>query len=565
MRRLCWLIMGWVVGAVVPAAAQTTRVTVVDSASREPIPGALISVRSSDGKLVVRALANPAGRAVVTLPSLGAYRVRADAIGYTGAEQALDLAAGSAALDFAIARAPLTLADLTVMSSRPVVCALAAEQGTTMARLWDEARKALLASDLSSRDSTLFWNIRTYQRLYNLRNQVVYERHHDRRGAAARPFVAVDQALLHADGYVQRIGSSIIYYAPDAELLLSEGFLDDHCFHVVTHNPWNSHLIGLGFEPTEERSKPEVKGVLWVDRASAELKSLDFSYVKAELPRELDSLGGQIEFTKLPSGTWFIDRWWIRSPRTSSVDMPSAIEWVVPEKWRAYVVGTLQSGGEASPARTSERESRPVVEGTVFDSTTMTPLEGAVVSLAEGGIADTTDSQGRYHLEAAGEGEYLLHFQARRFDLLGLPVLARAVRLRSGKPSTVDVAIPSDLSLIQTLCPADSGHVAERAYLVGQAVDSATNAPIDGQLLLLYPGAVALPAGLRRTFTSRGLRVEVDLSRGGQFMVCGLPADREVKVEVRHGTAITPFETLVPGKGKLTVLPLVVPDHSGAR
>jgi hypothetical protein len=38
-----------------------------------------------------------------------------------------------------------------------------------------------------------------------------------------------------------------------------------------------------------------------------------------------------------------------------------------------------------------------------------------------------------------------------------------------------------------------------------------------------------------------------------------------VKVEVRHGAAITPFETLVPGKGKLTVLPLAVPDHSGAR
>ena len=52
---------------------------------------------------------------------------------------------------------------------------------------------------------------------------------------------------------------------------------------------------------------------MWVDRASAELRRLEFRYANVS-PEEQEKAGGDVEFKRVHDGTWLISRWNIRMP-----------------------------------------------------------------------------------------------------------------------------------------------------------------------------------------------------------------------------------------------------------
>lgn len=54
-----------------------------------------------------------------------------------------------------------------------------------------------------------------------------------------------------------------MFYAPDAEVLLSDAFLDSHCFSLREATVQGEARLGLTFEPVPGRTIPEVRGVLW--------------------------------------------------------------------------------------------------------------------------------------------------------------------------------------------------------------------------------------------------------------------------------------------------------------
>jgi hypothetical protein len=95
-------------------------------------------------------------------------------------------------------------------------------------------------------------------------------------------------------------------------VLVSEAFLDRHCFRVRRNV--RRGLIGLAFEPVFDRVVPDVRGVLWLDTAEVALRSLEFRYVG--LPRWAPEahVGGRVEFDRLPGGAWFMRSWWMRAP-----------------------------------------------------------------------------------------------------------------------------------------------------------------------------------------------------------------------------------------------------------
>ena len=64
-----------------------------------------------------------------------------------------------------------------------------------------------------------------------------------------RPFVTPLADVLHEEGYVvpdTLAPPAWIYYAPDAEVLLSDAFLENHCFQVL---PPEEERVGLAFRP----------------------------------------------------------------------------------------------------------------------------------------------------------------------------------------------------------------------------------------------------------------------------------------------------------------------------
>jgi hypothetical protein len=97
-------------------------------------------------------------------------------------------------------------------------------------------------------------------------------------------------------------------------VLLSDDFLDTHCFRMVRAEKDRPGAVGLGFEPVKGRRVPEIKGTLWVDRGSAELRMLDYEYVNVPSAVRTPGLGGRSEFARLATGDWIIKDWYIRLP-----------------------------------------------------------------------------------------------------------------------------------------------------------------------------------------------------------------------------------------------------------
>lgn len=75
-------------------------------------------------------------------------------------------------------------------------------------------------------------------------------------------YETVETGVLLAGGFVRpEPEGGWIYYGLEAHVLLSDPFLDTHCFRLKT-DPDHPGLLGLAFEPTH-RARPEVQGTLW--------------------------------------------------------------------------------------------------------------------------------------------------------------------------------------------------------------------------------------------------------------------------------------------------------------
>ena len=113
-------------------------------------------------------------------------------------------------------------------------------------------------------------------------------------------------------GFVRSVGGYVAYYAPDAEVLLSNEFLARHCFRLLRGD---EGLLGLGFDPLpEQRSRPDISGTMWLDPRSGELRSLSYRYQNLGLGVSTEHLGGEVAFARLSSGAWIVRSWAIRTP-----------------------------------------------------------------------------------------------------------------------------------------------------------------------------------------------------------------------------------------------------------
>jgi hypothetical protein len=95
---------------------------------------------------------------------------------------------------------------------------------------------------------------------------------------------------------------------------LSDIFQSSHCFAAVAGSDGQ---VGLSFEPAEAPLRVDIRGTLWLDASSSELRSIDFAY---EGLRERDELGigpdasGRIVYDRMEDGGWIVSEWTIRVP-----------------------------------------------------------------------------------------------------------------------------------------------------------------------------------------------------------------------------------------------------------
>lgn len=290
--------------------AQTIRGTLVQRGSDIPIPGAFVILEDSAGVSISTTLTSSAGTWLLNVPGAGTYRLRADRIGYTSTlSEMLLLAEGeSASYRLEADVQPVELAGLDVVGVGGP-CETMREESLAIHQVWEEARKALAA---------IVW---TGQQLYFRFDGVHFVRTLDPDGVPTsamdyeevryfgrHPFRSVPARDLVLGGFVQLISGSLQYYAPDADVILSEEFLRRHCFRLSR----DDGLIGLAFEPVRDARMADISGTMWLDERTAELRWLDFRYENLDVDSQ--RLGGRVDFTRLPSGAWIVRSWAIRAP-----------------------------------------------------------------------------------------------------------------------------------------------------------------------------------------------------------------------------------------------------------
>ena len=325
--------------------AQSVRGQLTDSVSRAPLPGAFLTLVDEKGVEKARTITNGSGEFLLTAPAPGVYRLRSKRIGFRPYVSApLNLTAGtSISFNAVVDPIPVALSQVVVQGDRQ--CDV--EAGASVAAVWEEVHEALAAVSWTSKDPGYWYAIVRFERETTPQGRT---RNPDSTwrddGYRRVPIKSVPPEQLERDGFVVVDSEGWTYHGPDADELISAEFLRTHCFETKSGRGDTEGLIGLAFTPARGRTLPEITGTLWIDRKTAMLDHLDFSYTR--LPEDLVAprAGGRIEFLRVPSGAWIVRDWVIRMPEAEMKQRPMAMG------TQLEVAGFKEVGGNTAEIKT---------------------------------------------------------------------------------------------------------------------------------------------------------------------------------------------------------------------
>ena len=560
--------------AALPARAQTVRGTLVDPAGR-PVEQVLVALLDAQGRPAGGALTSAAGEFRIRAPGAGRYSLRAERVGYaTVTTPAFALAEGETREERLVASGrPVGLAAVVVAPGRRR-CAVRPGAGMATATLWEEARKALAAAEFARRAGLFRYDVVRWERdLGPGGGVVVRDVRQTHAGVSDLPFVSIPPAQLSREGFIRHLpGDTLVYAAPDAAVLLSNEFLDDHCFRVATCA--DTTRVGLEFEPVAGRTVPDVRGVLWLDRATAELRRVEYRYVNGPPESRAPGVGGSVEFERLRGGPWIVRRWAIRMPMAEVVTRGVSVNLGGAGTRTLNVIGFREAGGEVMSARRVDEVSSAdavarggppaVVEGVVWDSVARAPLAGARVFLSGTGAEAVAGPDGRYRLEAPAPGGYAITFTHPALGPIAAAVAPRTVTATAGATARADLAVPAPARVAATLCPAEG----RRSF----------GGVVTGRVVGVAPDSVAVRATWSRfdvsaaTVGGTGGWSETRPDAAGFYVLCDVREDAPVEVAVHRSLpgerrrAAAPADTLA--RVEVTVsrgVPLRVDVGPGAR
>jgi hypothetical protein len=319
-------------------------------------------------------------------------------------------------------------------------------------------------------------------------------------------------------------------------------FLEDHCFRLARSR--DASRLGIAFEPTRvrrgDRGIARIRGTLWLDRASSELRSLEFRYVNASTAQE-EHAGGDMEFTRMKNGTWVISRWGIRMP---------ALEYRVRSQGFGGTDTTVSeirvAGGELALALQGRDTlwARPplTIAGTVVDSASGTPAAGTRVTVAGTQLTATADARGRFTLTGALPGQYTLEVRTPSLDSVGVsyPV---PLTLTDSASGVIEVRVPSASQVVAAFC--GTRRLNAPGIVIGSVAMRGDSVPPRGVKVIAEwreqrLRQVAVAGTPLTDDQTHWIETRAD-SRGG-FRLCGVPAGTALTLRAEHDSAalVTP-------------------------
>lgn len=552
-------------------AAQQVVGAVVEEGTGAPVPGAMVILFDSTETRVARTLTNAIGRFLLRAHHPGPHYITVERIGYSDwtTSQFEPTPDG----EFITIRMPvraIPIEGLEVSGGRR--CEVRPEEGLATARVWEEVRKALAAEEYTREASLYRYTLLVYQRQLDRNARKTIDGTATMLENEPAAFRSFPIEHLVDRGFVQMVDDSAIYYAPDAEALLSDAFLDTHCLELREGEEGEEGRIGLAFRPVDDRDVPEVAGVLWVDAATSELERLEFAYVKVIRSREVGKPGGEVAFTRLPDGAWIVSEWRIRMPsfertrigrpRRTHYEEKGGITWAITD----------------SRGRTILHAAAATISGVVTDSAgTGPPSEPVVVRLVGTGRQTVPLEDGSFVLTELSAGRHLLRVQRPLLSNWGMASPSEAVDAGLGRVAHIRMRTPSIADALAHSCgcaPRPQG----TAAFMGRITTAEGPAAAEMTVVLRWPRASAYsPASIAAplgpdgtpdrtwTFGHDGSFATATTTTDwrGMFLLCDIPAGSRLHVNVRGqggGDPVLTETRFVPPGVPAVVENLIVPQ-----
>ena len=555
--RATLLVLALLAPALSRAQSLTGAVFLPDST---PAAGAVIQVTNTANGVVARTLASTTGSYSLRLAGAGRYEMRVLRIGFEPTVlPPFDLQVGeSRMLRVVFHGARIVLPTVTVAENRS--CRVNPDTALGVVRAWNEARSALMATQLSAGALPLIAERVDYDRTTEVAGSIVRSQ---RVRSSRTPVTTVWQSLppdtLAAHGFAVDKAGAMIFYAPDAAVLLSESFAATHCFRLRAPPPEHPELLGVQFEPNSTRSAfRDITGVFWLDRATAELRSVDYQYTNLDAERAAAGAGGAVEFLRLRTGEWIVTRWSLHSPLLT-VPAPSQATGVPlrSSATRLIADGENVTGGEVLSAVRGDTVLYKAA-GHELNVQFTAPDSGSSVAYARIELAGTqysatADASGHVSLSPVVEGTFIARIATALMDSLGGPLFEREVTV--GSVTHVDsIPLAPSQDLVRRICAADS--LKRGPVMLRGSVRTAAGSPIPfGDVTVTWRGA-ASKTGNSVAQEEYSAGVVTDAS--GTWRVCGVPADRPVIVRVDSDSGSATRDVRIPPRDFIVAADLTV-------
>lgn len=519
------------VGILLPAMAhaQVMRGRIVSFDSSRALSGVIVTLTDSAHHDIARTLSNSQGGFVLHARVPGAYTVRALRIGYLPEELGpLSLRTGDTMrVTFPLRNRAVTLQAIAISDRKR--CDRPSEGGQATLVVWEETRKALLATVLTRTALLPTVRVVNYERVTDVRSGrqrslEVTEQY----GPSERPYVSPLPPEAYATrGYVEADAGGRVFRAPDADVLLSDSFSLTHCFSVVDGR--NTGELGLAFRPLDRQDdKVDVEGTLWLNRATSELTALDFKYTGDAVTT---GGGGAISFSRVTSGPWFISRWEVSAPRLVEVKGFRSGGGSLGQRYvrRDSVADIWHMGGRVLdvvlPDGTGWHAPIAAVSGQITSDADGTPVRSAQVSLVGTNYDAVSDSAGSFVIPGVLEGSYVLEVRSTKLSELGIDDMTRK-DIVAGDSGVVRVQlrVPSAAQAIAKFCdmPDSVGAV------VGTVVDE--HGAVTPKALMRARWLTGLGTSGGIDLTARELNTSTVSDASGRFTLCGIPVGQPLRV-----------------------------------
>jgi hypothetical protein len=521
---------------------QTVTGAVLDSTTSAPLSGVLVSLLDLNGERVRATLSDEAGRFYFGLDRFGRYSLRAERIGLEPMTSAsFDVLSTNPHFERLLVGARAVEIAGLVVDSRVQQCRLDSDEALQIQRWWRDVRTALDVSSVVQSSGLAQFEIGRFQREWDAPlDRVVADISRAEVSVSARPFASAEARFLSEGGFVQGdLAGQREYYAPDAEVLLSSTFLAQHCFSIAKSDSGDPTLVGLAFEPTRDHDVPDIRGTIWVDSTTAELRTLDFLYTTlGDVPD--NEAGGSVSFEYLPSGAWIVSYWYIRMPKFGLRERRNRSELVL--------LGYVDVGGEVSPLATGaiSMESSAVqgaIRGVVWDSIRGRGLADATISVFGTRLEVKTDGDGRFYLPEVPAGSHRLTFFHDDTEAWGLGSTLVSVTVEADNETSARMSIPTFRQVASVICLGSGSEAA--TVLTGMLVDAQGEGLSNRPLKMTWPVDHSSGLTLQESLEAR-------TGSDGRFVVCQIPGAAEVSVSVGMGeewvelfTAPLPLEEVV--------------------